>query len=135
MTHRRLRVTNQADINAESVCELRRAVAAARVGLPITRVLDNARSQKCEVVQGLARSLGIELLSLPSDSPNLNRIERRWRFVRKASLDATSYDSFDGFRAAIDRCFDGLPATCRKEMECLMAHHFQTFDDVPLLAA
>ena len=135
VTHRLIRVTNQAYINAESVCELLRAVAAARVGLPITLVLDNARYQKCEVVQGLARSLGIELLYLPSYSPNLNLIERLWRFIRKESLDATYYDSFDNFRAAIDRCLDGLPTTHRKEMESLMVHRFQTFDDVPLLAA
>ena len=135
VTHRLIRVTNQAYINAESVCELLRAVAAARVGLPITLVLDNARYQKCGVVQELARSLGIELLYLPSYSPNLNLIERLWRFVRKESLDATYYDSFEGFRAAIDRCLDGLPATYRKEMKSLMVHHFQTFEDVPLLAA
>jgi transposase len=135
VTHRRIRVTHQASINAESVCELLRAVAAARVGLPITRVRDNARYQKCDVVQGLARSLGIELRYLPSYSPNLNLIERLWRFIRQASLDATYYDSFDGFRAALDRCLDGLPTTYRKEMKSLMVHHFQTFDDVPLLAA
>jgi transposase len=90
VTHRLIRVTNRAYINAESVCELLRAVAAARVGLPITPVLDNARYQECEVVRGLARSLGIERLYLPSYSPNLNLIERVWRFVRKQSLDATS---------------------------------------------
>jgi hypothetical protein len=32
------------------------------VGLPITLVLDNARYQKCALVQTLAASLGIELL-------------------------------------------------------------------------
>ena len=135
VTHRLLRVTNQAYINAESVCELLRAIAAAGAGVPITLVLDNARYQKCQVVQELARSLGIELLYLPSYSPNLNLIERLWRFIRKESLDATYYDSFDGFRAAIDRCLDGLPTTYRKEMESLMVHKFQTFEDVPLLAA
>ena len=135
VTHRLIRVTNQAYINAESVCELLRAVAAAQVGLPITLVLDNARYQKCEVVQGLARSLGIELLYLPSYSPNLNLIERLWRFIRKQSLDATYYETFEGFRTAIDQCLEGLPTTYRKEMEPLMVHRFQTFEDVPILAA
>jgi transposase len=135
VTHRLLRVTNQAYINAESVCELLRVVAAAGTGVPITLVLDNARYQKCAVVQGLARSLGIELLYLPSYSPNLNRIERLWRFVRKESLDAIYDESFEGFRAAIDQCLEDLPTTYRKEMESLMVHKFQTFEDVPLLAA
>jgi transposase len=135
VTHRLIRVTNQGYINAESVCELLRALAAVGKGIPITLVLDNARYQKCEVVQGLARSLGIELLYLPSYSPNLNLIERLWRFVRKQSLDATYYESFEGFRAAIDQCLEGLPTTYHKEMESLMVHKFQTFEDVPLLAA
>ena len=69
-----------------------RAVAAASVGLPITLVLDNARYQKCAVVQALASSLGIELLYLPGYSPNLNLIERLWRFVRKQSLDSIYYE-------------------------------------------
>ena len=65
------------------------------MGLPITLVLDNARYQKCAVVQALAASLGIELLYLPSYSPNLNLIERLWRFVRKQSLDSTYYEEFE----------------------------------------
>ena len=60
-----IRVTNQGYINAESVCALLRSVAGAAVGVPITLVLDNARYQKCAVVQALAESLGIELLFLP----------------------------------------------------------------------
>ena len=136
MTHRLIRVTNHGYINAESVCALLRAVAGAAVGLPITLVLDNARYQKCAVVQALAASLGIELLYLPSYSPNLNLIERLWRFVREgvAELDllrevrATS-------RTAIDGCLDGLSTVHKGEMETLMTHKFQTFEDVPLLAA
>ena len=79
VTHRLIRVTNHDYINAESVCGLLRAVAEASAGLPITLVLDNARCRKCALVQALAASLGIELLYLPSYSPNLNLIERLWR--------------------------------------------------------
>src|SRR3982751_2822247 len=82
VTHRLIRVSNCDYINAQSVCALLRAVAEACTGLPITLVLDNARYQKCALVQGLADSLGIELLYLPGYSPNLNLIERLWRVVR-----------------------------------------------------
>jgi transposase len=135
VTHRLIRVTNCDYINADSVCALLRAVAEACTGLPITLVLDNARYQKCALVQGLADSLGIELLYLPGYSPNLNLIERLWRFVRKESLDSTYYEAFDHFRAAIDRCLDDLPTKHKGEMETLMTHKFQLFTDVPLLAA
>jgi transposase len=135
VSHRLIRVSNEGYINAISVCELLRAVAAAGMGLPVMLVLDNARYQKCALVQGLAAALGIELLFLPGYSPNLNLIERLWRFVRKQSLDSTYYESFEAFRAAIDQTLDGLPTAYRNEMKTLMVHKFQTFDDVPLLAA
>ena len=104
MTHRLVRVTNHDYINAESVCALFRTVAAASVGVPITLVLDNARYQKCALVQALASSLGIELLYLPGYSPNLNLIERLWRFVRKQSLDSIYYEDF-----AIHGCDRSVP--------------------------
>ena len=135
VTHRLIRVTNHGYINAESVCALLRAVAEASVGLPITLVLDNARYQKCALVQTLAASLGIELLYLPSYSPNLNLIERLWRFVRKESLNSTYYEAFEQFTTAIDQCLDGLPTVHKSEMESLLTHKFQMFGDVPLLAA
>ena len=135
VTHRLVRVTNHEYINAESVCALLHAVAEAAVGLPITLVLDNARYQKCAVVQGLAASLGIELLYLPGYSPNLNLIERLWRFVRKESLDSTYYEAYEQFVTAIDQCLDGLPTVHKGEMDTLLTHKFQMFEDVPLLAA
>jgi transposase len=135
VTHRLVRVTNLGYINAESVCTLLRSVADAAVGWPITRVLDNARYQKCAVVQELAASLEIELLYLPSYSPNLNLIERLWRFVRLESLNSTYYEKFDDFRAAIDGCLDDLSTVHNGEMQTLMTHKFQLFEDVPLLAA
>src|SRR5438132_3723426 len=96
VSHRLIRVANHSYINAESVCALLRAVAAAGVGRPITVVLDNARYQKCAVVQGLAASLGITLLYLPSYSPNLNLIERVWRFVNTECLRAVKHSTSEG---------------------------------------
>jgi transposase len=135
VTHRMIRVINDGYINAESVCALLRSVVGASVGLPITRVLDNARYQKCALVQGRAASLGIELLYLPSYSPNLNRIERLWRFVRKQSWDSTYDEDFEQFRTAIDRCLDDLSTMHKGEMDTLLTHKFPMFEDVPLLAA
>jgi transposase len=128
-------LTNDGYINAESVWTLLRSVAAAGVGLPITLVLDDARYQKCASVQNLASSLGIELLYLPSYSPNLNLIERLWRFLRKQSLDSICYEDFARFTAAIDQCLDDLSTVHKGEMGSLMTHNFQTFENVPLLAA
>ncbi|HEY8035401.1 MAG TPA: transposase, partial [Methylobacter sp.] len=44
------------------------------------------------------------LIYLPPYSPNLNLIERLWRFVKKEVLYSTHYDKFDAFRNSIDTC-------------------------------
>jgi len=41
-------------LNAQSVCELIREISKRAAGVPITLVLDNARYQKCLLVQNLA---------------------------------------------------------------------------------
>ncbi|RAM48083.1 MAG: IS630 family transposase, partial [Hapalosiphonaceae cyanobacterium JJU2] len=72
ITHEIIFVSNETYINAESICELLYKLAALKLNIPITIVCDNARYQKCKLVQELAETLGIELLYLPSYSPNLN---------------------------------------------------------------
>ena len=135
VTRQLIAVTNTTVVNSATMCELLRKIAAQGLSGPITLVLDNARYQKCLVVQALAETLGIELLYLPSYSPNLNLIERVWRFVRKESLNSTYYEDFGRFTAAIDGCLDGLQTVHQEEMKTLMTHKFQTFENVPLLAA
>ena len=49
-------------------------------------ISDNARYQHCEIVKNAAAQLGIQLDFLPPYSPNLNLIERLWKFVKKKTL-------------------------------------------------
>jgi transposase len=136
ITHQVIRVSNHAYINAESVCALLREVAAAELKGPITLVLDNARYQKCAVVQALAASLGIALLYLPSYSPNLNLIERLWKFVKKECLGCRVFSTYDSFTTAIDDCLANLDSRHKHQMDTLLNLEFQLFDeDVPVLAA
>src|SRR5215470_3254812 len=135
VSHRLIRVANHTYLNAESVGALLRAVAAASVGRPITIVLDNARYQKCAAVQGLAKSLGITLLYLPGYSPNLNLIERVWKFVKKECLRAVYHATYEGFTGALDQCLAELDTKHRRAMASLLTHNFQIFDAVPMLAA
>jgi transposase len=67
-------------------------------------VLDNARYQRCALVHSVANSLGIELLYLPPYSPNLNLIERLWKFVKKHCLYSKYYADFTAFTHAIEDC-------------------------------
>ena len=68
ITHELFTVENLTYITAETVCELLRLLASAYQGLPITIILDNARYQRCALVQSVAETLGIELLFLPTYS-------------------------------------------------------------------
>ena len=102
--HQLLTVTNDSYIDAQSVCDLLRKISAVHVGIPITRILDNARYRKGEIVQILAESLEIELLYLPPYSPNLNLIERLWKFVKKQVLYSKYCADFASFSGAITGC-------------------------------
>src|ERR1700761_7719642 len=68
---------------------------------PPTSPTVSARYQKCRLVRDLALSLGIELLFLPTYSPNLNLIERLWKFVKKQCLYSIYYNDFAVFKQAI----------------------------------
>ena len=51
-------------INSQHVCRLLYRLAARNLTVPITVVLDNARYQRCHLVQDTAKHLNIELLFL-----------------------------------------------------------------------
>lgn len=135
ITHELVTVTNDTYINAQSVCELLHKVAALQSGVPVTLVLDNARYQKCRLVQELADELHIELLYLPTYSPNLNLIERLWKFVKKKTLNAEYYENFTAFKAAITTCIADAPTKHKAELNSLLTLRFQTFSNAQVQAA
>lgn len=128
-------VTNHTYVTAETVCELLRKIAASAPTLPITLILDNARYQRCRLVENLAAELGVELLFLPSYSPNLNLIERLWKFVKKEALHCRHHTNYADFHAAIDACINGISTTHAEKLRSLLTLNFQTLESVPLLTA
>lgn len=119
-------VTNDAYINALSVIELmRKIIEKCGVIIPITLVLDNAKYQKCAAVMEYANEKGIELLYLPTYSPNLNLIERLWKFVKKDCLYCKYYDSFAKFKNSINSCLGEIGNKHKKDMKSLMTLKFQ----------
>ena len=135
VTRELLTVCNTTVVNKETMCELLRKVSALRLAGPITLVLDNARYQRNAVVQGLAKELGIHLEYLPSYSPNLNLIERLWRFTKRKAAYGRYHPTFADFRAAVQDVLDRVPTTNAEKLASLMTLNFQEFEDVSLLAA
>ena len=129
ISHEAITVTNDTYINQDVFCEFLEKIANAYAdsGRPITLVLDNAQYQKCQSVANKAKKLNIELLYLPPYSPNLNLIERLWRFVKKQVLYSKHYDRFDTFRNSINNCINDLGTRCKSEMQSFMTMNFQLF--------
>jgi hypothetical protein len=103
--------------------------------IPITLVLDNARYNRARFVKSMAEFLGIELLYLPTYSPNLNLIERLWKHLRKELFSCTDYPTFAQFCTAVERCLEEANTVRQAQIQSLCALKFQMFDDVPTVAA
>jgi transposase len=121
-------VTNTGYITSIQICEMLVKIAARRTPkVPITIVLDNARYQRCKLVMEKAAELEIELLFLPPYSPNLNLIERLWKFVKKEVLYSIYYDNFEKFTKAIMECLSQTETKHKKALDSLLTLKFQTF--------
>jgi len=130
ITHELITVTNDSSINALSVCELLRKLRTRFPDIPITLILDNARYQKCRIVGEFAAELNLDVLYLPAYSPNLQLIERLWKFVKKTCLYSKYYADFDAFKAAISDCLAHTHDTYKEELDSLLTLKFQTFTEV-----
>ena len=121
-------IHNPTKVNAEVVMDFLQQLRKKYPQIPVSIVLDNARYQHCKAVKQLATSLNIELLFLPPYSPNLNLIERLWKFTKKKVLYAKYYDSPAKFHQAITSFFDSINSTYKNELISLLTPKFQTFD-------
>ncbi len=75
------------------------------------------------------------MLYLPPYAPNLNLIERLWKFIKRRALYGRYHPTFAQFQAAIQEVLDGLSTTHAEKLKSLMTLKFQRFEDVSLMAA
>ena|SRR3989304_8432126 len=94
----------------------------------VTFILDNASYQRCTTVNTLAAQLNLELIFLPPYSPNLNLIERLWKFVKKQCLYSKYYSEFANFKNAITDCLQKTHSNYKRELDSLLTLNFQTFN-------
>lgn len=131
-------ITNTESVNTETMCDLVQLIERTnrrRKRIPITLVLDNARYQRNSWVMQVAEECGIELLFLPSYSPNLNLIERYWRLIKKEALYGRYYRNFGAFRAGIEEAMRKLRNEKEDKVISMMTLKFQTFENVSVQAA
>lgn len=70
-------------------------------------ILDNARYNHAKLVTEHIADTVVELKHLPAYSPNLNLIERLWRFLKDTVMTAY-HESFERFVNAIESVLDNL---------------------------
>ncbi|BDA72028.1 hypothetical protein CAL7716_061940 [Calothrix sp. PCC 7716] len=126
-------LTNETYINSETVCQMLFKLASLGLNIPSSVVLDNARYQRCRLVQDYAEDNGIQLCFLPSYSPQLNIIERFWRYVKKECLYSKYYENFANFKAAISNCIDLANTDKKEKLNSLLNLKFQSFRKVQIL--
>ena len=120
-------ITNDSYITSIQVCELLKNLAVEYAGRPLYIVLDNASYQKCNLVKALAIDLGINLVFIPSYSPNLNLIERFWKFA-KSKLRTKYYTDFKEFADKIDTITASSDCEFKKDIDKLITEKVQLFD-------
>ena len=135
VSHELPRVTTDGTVNRDTAEQLLAALRRRHPTGRLTVVLDNARYFRNRAVLGAARRSGIHLLFLPPYSPNLNPLERVWKFVKAAAPQGRYQEEFSDFKAVIDDTMDGLTDRHAAEMKTLLAWNFQSFEDTPILTA
>lgn len=90
-------------------------------------ILDNARYQKCEYVKENAERLNINIIYLPPYSPNLNLIERLWKFLRGECLNNKYYMTFKLFGESIIDCLSKTHTNYADQLSTLLSHKFDLF--------
>ena len=118
-------IITEENCNKELVCSfLKELKDANKTAKKIYLVLDNARYNRAYDVQNLAPELDIELIYLPPYSPNLNIIERLWKFFKKEVMKHKYYQEFPDFFEAICLFFKNIK-TYEEDLKTLLSLNFQ----------
>jgi hypothetical protein len=137
----RFRLNINAVVNARNPCEVIAHQAptinsASTIGLleavwqanpakkQIHLICDSARYYVSSQVQAWLKGKPIVLHHLPAYCPNLNVIERLWKFMRKQVIDSTHYATLGAFRGGVMGFLSDLEPY-RTQLESLMVLKFE----------
>ena len=93
-------------INAQSAIDLFAKIEAKHPDAEtIYIIVDNARYYRSCLLKEHVEGTKIQLIFLPPYSPNLNLIERYWKFFKKKVLNNHYYETFAEFKRACESFF------------------------------
>lgn len=118
-------------INAQSTLELFKQLEAQHPEATAIHVIcDNARYYHCHLVAQFLVGSKVKLMFLPPYSPNLNLIERLWKYFRKTVLHNRYYEKFQQFKDACEGFFSNL-GSHTDALRSLLVENFHLFPQPP----
>jgi transposase len=111
-------------INAQSTIVLLSKLLKHQPKGKVIVIADNARYYRCQLVTDyIQANARLQLIFLPPYSPNLNLIERLWKFYKKKILYNKYYETFDEFKKQTQDFFDNI-TDYRYELKALLRDKF-----------
>jgi len=118
-------VLEEKSINKEAIIRLLEAIRKKQKKGKIYLILDNASYHHARVVKRwIFLHPRFTLLFLPSYSPNLNLIERLWRFFHQKVTWNHYFETFEEFKSTTLKFFNNLNVY-QKELSTLLTDNFQ----------
>ena len=112
-------------VNAQStIALLKKLIRKHRKAKTIYVICDNARYYRSRLVREFIAGTKIVLIFLPPYCPNLNLIERLWKYFRKEVLYNEYYEKFSDFKVACHNFFDSIKEHS-KDLRTLLTEKFQ----------
>lgn len=111
-------------INKETIKDFLEALRKHQPKGWIYLICDNAGYNSSPEVKELAEAMAIKLVYLPAYSPNLNLIERIWKFFKKKVLYNRHYSELSDMQDACKKFFREI-GQYKDELSTLMTEKFQ----------
>jgi len=92
-------------------------------------IVDNATYYKSDLVKAYLKDSRVKIHFLPGYSPNLNLIERLWKFFKKKILYNKYYETFEDFLSACKGFFRSR-TKYRDELRSLLTENFQLYQTI-----
>ncbi len=118
-------VIDAATINAQSTIELYKKIEEMNKDKDkIYIIIDNATYYKNAALKEYLKNSKIEQIFLPPYSPNLNLIERLWKFMKKEVINNEYYEKYSVFKQKILEFFENI-MSYKNELDSLITYNFQ----------
>ncbi len=129
-THEHVFILTEDNINQDKVIELLEMLRAKHPNRgKIYLILDNASYNKALRVRAQAKECQITIKYQPPYSPNLNLIERLWKFMRKKFFKDKYRSTFAKFKEKLDEFFANLDQY-QAELSTLLTENFELVPSV-----